>query len=98
MIPVNESVSANTLSAPYYPTGINGGQLLSEISNQGVILAGGLLSELKTGYFRVGHMGSINQGDVLSTIGAIELALKQCGYEFEIGSGLNAALKFLNSY
>jgi alanine-glyoxylate transaminase / serine-glyoxylate transaminase / serine-pyruvate transaminase len=91
MIPTNDKVAANTLSAIYYPGGVNGGELLKGISHAGIIVAGGLLPELKTNYFRVGHMGSVNQSDLLSTIGAIESGLRNCGYKFESGIGLRAA-------
>jgi len=96
MIPVRENVSANTLSALYYPKGVNGGDLLRGISKAGVIVAGGLLSEIKTKYFRIGHMGSINRCDLLATIGAIETGLMQCNYNFESGAGLKAAQDILN--
>jgi alanine-glyoxylate transaminase/serine-glyoxylate transaminase/serine-pyruvate transaminase len=90
MIPVNESVCANTLSAPYFPEGINGGNMLGKISSEGIILAGGLLPEMKAKYFRIGHMGSVNRSDLLATIGAIESGLKDCNYNFELGVGLKA--------
>ena len=90
MIPVNENVSANTLSAPYYPEGIKGGDLLKGISKAGIIVAGGLLSDIKTRYFRIGHMGSVNRCDLLATIGAIESGLKLCNYNFESTFGLQA--------
>lgn len=99
MIPANDKVAANTLSAIYYPGGVNGGELLKGISEAGIIVAGGLLPDLKANYFRVGHMGSVNQSDLLATIGAIESGLRTCGYKFESGIGLRAAqdvLKELN--
>jgi len=96
MIPYKDSVCANTLSAPYYPEGIDGASLLKEIANAGVILAGGLLPDIKGKYFRIGHMGSVNQGDVLATIGAIEASLQKCGHQAEQGIGVRAALKVLN--
>ena len=80
MIPVNEEVSANTLSAPYYPDGINGGDFMKAIGSSDVILAGGLLPGLKERYFRVGHMGSVTAGDILTTVAAITGALASCGY------------------
>ena len=98
MIPLTEEVSANTLSAPYFPEQINGGELLSGISQAGIIVAGGLLPEIKTKYFRVGHMGSINRSDLLSTIGAIESGLRNCNYDFESSAGLKAAQDILNQY
>lgn len=96
-IPLSEDLSAATLSAPYYPEGINGGELLAKVNQEGVILAGGLLPEIKGDYFRIGHMGSINRADTLATIGAIEVALKKGGFVFEEGAGLKAAQEILNN-
>jgi alanine-glyoxylate transaminase / serine-glyoxylate transaminase / serine-pyruvate transaminase len=90
MIPVSEEVSANTLSAPYYPEGVAGAGLLKNISGEGVIVAGGLLPEIKGSYFRVGHMGAVNRSDLLATIGAIENGLRPCNYSFNAGAGLKA--------
>lgn len=94
-IPVSDEVSAATLSAPYYPNGINGAQLLTQINKEGIILAGGLLPELKAEYFRIGHMGSINRADTLATIGAIEVSLQKGGFSFKNGIGLKAAQEVL---
>jgi alanine-glyoxylate transaminase/serine-glyoxylate transaminase/serine-pyruvate transaminase len=80
MIPVSEEVSANTLSAPFYPEGVKGSDFMREIASSDVILAGGLLPELKDKYFRVGHMGAVTQGDLLTTVSAISEALASCGY------------------
>jgi len=80
MIPVSEEVSANTLSAPYYPDGINGGDFMKAIGSSDVILAGGLLPGMKEKYFRVGHMGSVTAGDILTTVAAITGVLASCGY------------------
>ncbi len=97
MIAKNDTISANTLSAPYYPEGLNGSEFLSGVTNSGVIIAGGLLGDIKSKYFRVGHMGSVNQGDILTTIGALESALMAADYQFEIGTGIKTALAYLNS-
>ena len=45
-----------------------------------VIIAGGLLPAMRDKYFRVGHMGSVTRGDILTTSAAIENALKSCGH------------------
>ncbi len=96
IIPVNEAVSANTMTAPYFPEGVIGGSLIGGMSKAGIIVAGGLLAELKTSYFRVGHMGSVNRSDLLASIGALEFGLKKCKYKFESGAGLKAAQDVLN--
>jgi alanine-glyoxylate transaminase/serine-glyoxylate transaminase/serine-pyruvate transaminase len=69
---------ANTLSALYYPEGIDA-SLVGKIRQQGIVVAGGLHPALKTKYFRVGHMGAITPADVLATVGAIERALGKKG-------------------
>jgi len=89
-IPCDEC-AANTLSAPYYPTGIKPSEFLQEVKRAGVIVAGGLHPELKNEYFRIGHMGKITADDVITTVAAIETALKKCKYEFDEGAGLTTA-------
>jgi alanine-glyoxylate transaminase / serine-glyoxylate transaminase / serine-pyruvate transaminase len=79
MIPLGEEICANTLSAPYFPDNVSGKEFMAAISKSDVILAGGLLPELKEKYFRVGHMGSVTDGDILTTVGAIKSALSSCG-------------------
>lgn len=95
-IGTSETVASNTLTAPYFPKGIKGSDVLTAINKAGVITAGGLLGEIKSEYFRVGHMGAINRADILATIGAIETALQSVGHKFETGIGLKAAMEVLN--
>jgi alanine-glyoxylate transaminase/serine-glyoxylate transaminase/serine-pyruvate transaminase len=89
-VPVRSEVTATTLTAPYYPEGVDA-TLLGHINQAGVIVAGGLLPPIKGRYFRVGHMGAVNAADILSTVGAIERGLAGVGYRFELGAGLAAA-------
>ncbi len=96
-VPTDLAHSAATLTAPYYPRGVIGSEFLPKVRNAGVILAGGLHSEIKDEYFRIGHMGGETSGDLLATIGAIEAGLKGCGYEFELGAGVSVAQRVLRS-
>lgn len=89
-VPVSADRTATTLTAPYFPEGVDR-EVLGHIKQAGVILAGGLHPEIKARYFRIGHMGVVTGSDVLATIGAIEKGLAQAGYEFEAGVGLAAA-------
>ncbi|HZY42004.1 MAG TPA: alanine--glyoxylate aminotransferase family protein [Anaerolineae bacterium] len=91
-VPLSAEMAAHTLSAPKYPKGITQADLLPKVHKAGVTLAGGLHPANKTEYFRIGHMGPTNIGDVLATIGAIETALAQCGYAFTSGTGVAAAM------
>ncbi len=90
-VPVKEEFAAHTLSAPRYPKGVTQADLLPKVQKAGATLAGGLHPAIRAEYFRIGHMGPTNVGDVLATIGAIEAALRQCGYSFTLGAGVAAA-------
>lgn len=94
-VPLSSSIAANTMTAPRFPENVAGGDLLPKIKAAGVILAGGLHPEIKSEYFRIGHMGSVSQGDLLATIGAIETGLASVGYKFDKGIGVAAAMAAL---
>ena len=74
-IPISESAQANTLTAPYYPKGVNGGEFLGNVGQNGVVIAGGLLPSHKTQYFRVGHMGIVSDEHINQTVAAVKAAL-----------------------
>ena len=88
ILPVNGNIAANTLTAIYYPKGVDGNILLKHVSDFDIILAGGLLPEIKADYFRVGHMGSVSSRDLIATLSALEYALFKSGYKFETGISL----------
>ena len=86
-------VASNTLTAPYYPVKIEAAAFLQAIAEDGIVLAGGLLPSLKSEYFRIGHMGSVNRADLLATVGAIETVLRNNGYKHGLGAGTAQILK-----
>jgi alanine-glyoxylate transaminase/serine-glyoxylate transaminase/serine-pyruvate transaminase len=93
-VPTRDEVAAHTLTAPRYPDGVDSA-LLGHVKAAGAILAGGLHPDIKTEYFRIGHMGVTSFGDALATIGALEQGLMAVGYDFEPGAGLAAAQALL---
>ncbi len=93
-VPVSRYRAAHTLTAPYYPEGIDA-RLLGLIGQAGAIVAGGLHPAIRDRYFRVGHMGAVAPSDILTTVGAIEWALARSGYRFDVGAGLAAAGRVL---
>jgi len=96
-VPLADDIAANTLSALFYPNGIPGADLLREIHRSGIILAGGLHPDIKTRYFRIGHMGSVMQNDILATIAGIATGLENCGYQANASTALQTALSKLNT-
>lgn len=93
LVSKNDVISANTLSAAFYPDLMNAATFLKTIIEQCVVLARGLLLNLKDKYFRIGHMGSINQNDLLSTVGAIEKTLNKNHSQHDIGAGSKQILE-----
>ena len=89
-VPVSPDKSATTLTAPYFPDGVDR-TMLGTVKEAGVIVAGGLHPAIKPLYFRVGHMGVVSASDILATVGAVETGLAKAGHKFELGVGLAAA-------
>jgi alanine-glyoxylate transaminase/serine-glyoxylate transaminase/serine-pyruvate transaminase len=89
-VPVSADKTATTLTAPYFPDGVDRA-MLAHVKEAGAIVAGGLHPEIKARYFRVGHMGAVSAADILVTVGAVETGLAKVGYKFEPGAGLAAA-------
>jgi len=94
-IATNNDIAANTLSAIYYPEGIDGAAFCALMSDNGVIVAGGLLPDLKTKYFRVGHMGSTDEQDMIAVLSSIEYALNKLNYEFKLGTSIKKFQEFI---
>ena len=93
-VPTRPEIAAHTLTAPYFPEGIDR-RMLATVKEAGVIVAGGLHPRIKERYFRVGHMGVVSPSDILATVGAIEKGLARAGHRFEPGAGLAAAQEVL---
>ncbi len=91
-VPLSAEGTANTMTAPRYPAGVNGADFLGRVKAAGAILAGGLHPAIRAEYFRIGHMGPTMLGDLLATVGAVETGLAQSGYRFERGAGVAAAM------
>ena len=80
-VPTRPELRAATLSAVYLPEGIDVAAVVGGTARNGVIVAGGLHPEIRTRYFRVGHMGyAITRKEMLvRTVDAIGRALRDAG-------------------
>ncbi len=82
---------AEGLSVFKVPSGIDGVELLGKLEKQyGLKLAGGQ-DNLKGKIVRLGHMGYVDQFDVLAALAGVELVLRAMGHSLEPGVGLTAA-------
>ncbi|SFJ91936.1 pyridoxal-phosphate-dependent aminotransferase family protein [Thermoflavimicrobium dichotomicum] len=64
--------------------------LRKALRKQNVIVAGGQ-QHLKGQIFRIGHMGYCDPLDILTTLSALEIALKQLQIPVDLGTGVKAA-------
>lgn len=60
----------------------------------GITIAGGQ-DDFKDKIFRISHLGYYDELDMITMIGALELTLKECGYSFDLGSGVKGLLQSL---
>ena len=59
-------------------------------SKYGITIAGGQ-DEYSGKIFRISHLGYYDELDMLTMLSALEMALVDCGFTFELGSGMRAA-------
>jgi aspartate aminotransferase-like enzyme len=88
----NENNRCSTLSCVLYPEGINDAEFRSLLSEEGVMVAGGLAAYAGK-LFRLGHMGNIDDHTVYSSIAAIERTLIKIDFKYEKGIGLKTLLE-----
>lgn len=85
---------AYTLSNLIYPEGIDDAKFRNTLYEEGVIVGGGLAAYAGR-MFRLGHMGNIDEHDMVSAIAAIERAMAKVGYPVKLGSGVGVLLENL---
>ena len=73
------------------PDGVDGARIPKVMRERhGVTIAGGQ-GDLKGKIVRIAHCGYFGAFDVLTSIASLELALRELGYELELGAGVGAA-------
>lgn len=90
-----DEIASNAVTAVLAPPGIEADtirNLLREKFN--VIVAGGQ-KQLKNKIFRIGHLGYVQELDILTAIAALEMALVVCGYKVNLGQGVRAAQEII---
>ncbi len=90
---------SNAVTSINSPEGVDSGEIVKFIRKEfGISLAGGQ-GHLKGKIFRIAHLGYMNIFDLLVGIAAIEFALHNIGYKFNLGGGiLKLEQEFLKNY
>ena len=84
---------SNVVTAVKLPANIDGGKLVKIMRDtHGISIAGGQ-GELKGKIIRIAHMGCLKEEDIITGFTYLEVVLKELGYSFPAGAGVNAAKK-----
>jgi aspartate aminotransferase-like enzyme len=83
--------NANVVTAMVLPDSIDGGRVPAVMRDKyGVTIAGGQ-GKLKGKIARVAHCGYFGAFDIIVTVSALEMTLRELGHEAEPGTGVAAA-------
>lgn len=86
-----EDEGANVVTAIKLPESIDGAKVPKLMRDRyGVTIAGGQ-GHLKGKIARIAHCGYFGAFDIVTTIAAFEMTLRELGYELELGAGVGAA-------
>jgi alanine-glyoxylate transaminase/serine-glyoxylate transaminase/serine-pyruvate transaminase len=86
----NPAAYSNSITAVRLPEGVDSNELVRHAREQYNLSLGGGIGELSGVAIRLGHLGSLNELEVLGMIGGTELAFADLGVGVEPGSGLLA--------
>ena len=76
---------SDALTAVKVPDSIDGQEFVQRLREEYKITVAGGQAQLKGKIFRVAHMGYYDHLDMVALASALELALRDCGWDFELG-------------
>ena len=91
----NPAEHSNTLTAVVLPPGFDSDELIRHAYRRLELSLGVGLGAVKGKVFRIGHLGSLNELDLLGGLAGVEMMLKEFGVPVKLGAGLAAAQEFL---
>lgn len=81
----------NILTAVKTPPGLDGAKLVKVMQGKYRAYIAGAQDPNKGKFFRIAHLGYMGVFDVITALSALELALADMGYHFEMGGSIKAA-------
>ncbi|MFZ0215720.1 MAG: aminotransferase class V-fold PLP-dependent enzyme [Candidatus Dormiibacterota bacterium] len=91
----NPTERSATVSAILVPADVDVDAMLRTAEEVNLSLGTGL-GRLHGRVFRIGHLGALNELEVLATLAGVELVLRRCGASVRLGSGVAAAAEYLS--
>ena len=85
------SLQSDTVSAIRVPDGVDARDVIRIAYDRYATSLGSGLSQLAGRVFRIGHLGDLNEGMVLTALCVTEMALSEAGVNIRFGSGVAAA-------
>lgn len=91
----NAANYSSTLTAVAMPQGLDSDAFIDHTLKLVNLPLGKGLGKAKGKLFRIGHLGSFNELELLAVLGGVEMALKSFGVTLPLGAGLAAAETYL---
>ena len=86
-----DAVASPVVTAVKMPAGVEGKTLLKTLREKFNVVIGGGQQHLTNKIIRIGHLGYVQDLDLVATIAALEMALQVQGYAIKLGSGVSVA-------
>ncbi|MCO5548167.1 hypothetical protein L7F22_001625 [Adiantum nelumboides] len=86
---------SNTVTAVVVPPHIDSAQVVKQAWKKYNLSLGLGLNKVAGKVFRIGHLGHLNELQLLGAVAGVEMVLKDVGYPVELGSGVAAASSYL---
>ncbi len=77
LVPVEESSASNTVTAVWWPEGVDGKAIAKKAREEHGVVLGGGQGKLEGKIFRVGHLGWFSQDDIAQTLDTVERLLDE---------------------
>jgi alanine-glyoxylate transaminase/serine-glyoxylate transaminase/serine-pyruvate transaminase len=87
--------ASSTLTAVLMPSGLDSDAYIAHANRTLDLSLGVGLGEVKGRVFRIGHLGSLNELELLAGLAGVEMTLKSFGAPVPLGAGLAAAEAYL---
>lgn len=91
----NPAEYSNTVTAVCMPEGFDSDAYVAHAHSHLDISLGPGLEKVKGKIFRIGHLGSFNELELLGALAGVEMTLKSFGVSIPLGAGLAAAESYL---
>lgn len=88
-----EKSPSEAVTAIRAPEGIDGQSVVKRLRERYKIIIAGGQERLKGKVFRIAHLGNYDPFDMILTLSALEMTLKDMGFDVELGRGVRRAME-----